>query len=115
MSDEKLKPDEQLSPTAQAKSEQTGAPKPKKKRNKIIIAGVIVIAVVAAGIGMLVWHEQPSFCSTIGWVAKAGTTPLWESMVMSAPLASCAAKTLFNAVFIVSTSAPFIVTATLRL
>ena len=71
MSDENLKPDEQLSPTAQAKSEQTGAPKPKKKRNKIIIAGVIVIAVVAAGIGMLVWHEQPSFCSTMCHLEQA--------------------------------------------
>ena len=84
MSDENLKPDEQLSPTAQAKSEQTGAPKPKKKRNKIIIAGVIVIAVVAAGIGMLVWHEQPSFCSTMchleqayvdNYMQEQGTTP----------------------------------------
>ena len=32
---------------------------------------MIVIAVVAAGIGMLVWHEQPSFCSTMCHLEQA--------------------------------------------
>ena len=65
MSDENLKPDEQLSPTVEAIYKQTGGPKPKKKRNKKVIVGAIVLIIVAAGIGMLVWHEQPSFCSTM--------------------------------------------------
>ena len=77
MSDENLKPDEQLaadeqlSPTVQAIYEQTGGPKPKKKRNKKVIVGAIVLIVVAAGIGMLVWHEQPSFCSTMCHIEQA--------------------------------------------
>ena len=42
-----------------------GTPKPKKKSKKLAIVGVIVVALVAVGAGMLVWHEQPSFCSTM--------------------------------------------------
>ena len=49
MSDEKLKPDEQLladeqlSPTVQAIYEQTDGPKPEKKRNKKVIIGAIAL------------------------------------------------------------------------
>ena len=42
-----------------------GEPKPKRKRNKFVIVGVVVVVLVAVGAGMLVWHEQPSFCSTM--------------------------------------------------
>lgn len=66
MSDENKIPEEQqLSATAKAIYDQVGGPKPKKKRNKPLIVGVIAVIVIAAGIGMFVWHEQPSFCSTL--------------------------------------------------
>lgn len=39
-------------------------PSPKKKRG-LIIAGVAAAIVVVAGIGMVVWHESPSFCGTV--------------------------------------------------
>lgn len=42
------------------------AAEPAKKRKKWPIAlGVILGVVVLAGIGMWIWHEQPSFCSTM--------------------------------------------------
>lgn len=47
------------------------APKKKKKVRKPfsmrakIICAVIAVVVVAGGIGMWKWHEQPSFCSTL--------------------------------------------------
>ena len=41
-----------------------GEPAEKKPRKKWpIVVGVIVVVVVVAVIGMLIWHEQPSFCS----------------------------------------------------
>ena len=36
-----------------------------KKRKRIIVASVVAVIVVVAGVGMFVWHEQPSFCSAI--------------------------------------------------
>lgn len=43
-----------------------GGPAPKKKRNrKLAIVGVVVVVLVAVGAGMMVWHESPSFCSTL--------------------------------------------------
>lgn len=51
--------------------EASDTPKKKKKpckpfsnRAKIIVA-VIAVVVIAGGIGMWKWHEQPSFCSTL--------------------------------------------------
>ena len=41
------------------------APAPKKKSKKFAIVGVIVVALIAVGAGMMVWHESPSFCSTL--------------------------------------------------
>lgn len=44
----------------------TNETQPAKKRSKkLIILGVIVVVLVAVGVGMMVWHEQPSFCSTM--------------------------------------------------
>lgn len=63
--DEQALPEEQLSPTVEAIYKYTGGSKPKKKRNKKVIVGAIALIIVAAGIGMLVWHEQPTFCSTM--------------------------------------------------
>ena len=57
--------DERLDKQA-ASQEAEVAPAPKKKRTmKLVIAGVIVVALVAVGAGMMVWHESPSFCSTL--------------------------------------------------
>ena len=41
---------------------------PEKKRKgtkKLAIVGVIVVVLIAVGAGMMVWHESPSFCSTM--------------------------------------------------
>ena len=59
MSEEKLDKASAQDETPQA------APAPKKKRNKLAIVGVIVVALAAVGVGMFIWHEQPSFCSTM--------------------------------------------------
>jgi hypothetical protein len=40
-------------------------PSAKRKSKKLAIAGIVVVALVAVGVGMMVWHEQPSFCSTM--------------------------------------------------
>ncbi len=38
----------------------------KKRRTKLLVAlGVVVVVFVAAGVGVFIWHEQPSFCSAI--------------------------------------------------
>ena len=59
MSDEKL--DMKTEPGATE-----NAPAPKKKgKKKLAIVGVIVVVLVAVGAGMMVWHESPSFCSTM--------------------------------------------------
>ena len=50
--------------TAQGKVDE-GSPAPRKKRNKLAIVGVVVVVLAVVGIGMFVWHEQPSFCSTV--------------------------------------------------
>ena len=40
------------------------APK-KKGKKKFAIVGVVVVVLVAVGTGMMVWHESPSFCSSM--------------------------------------------------
>lgn len=62
MNDEKL----EKSAEQAERGEPAREPAPKKKsRKKLAIAGVIVVALVAIGAGMMVWHEQPGFCSTM--------------------------------------------------
>ena len=56
MSDEKLNTEE----TAEEK-----APSKKRKGKKWAIVGVVAVVLVAVGAGMMVWHESPSFCSTL--------------------------------------------------
>lgn len=46
---------------------ETAEPKAKKKSKKkfAVAGGVCAAIIVVAGAGMLIWHEQPSFCSTL--------------------------------------------------
>lgn len=58
--------DEKLETTPEKASVVDGAPAPKKKRTKkLAIAGVVVVILIAVGAGMMVWHESPTFCSTL--------------------------------------------------
>lgn len=41
------------------------SPAPKKKKNKVKIVGIVVGVILVLGIGLFVWHEQPSFCNAI--------------------------------------------------
>lgn len=62
MNDDKLEIEEQRS------SEESKAPAAKKRRSrnrKLAIAGVVVVALAVVGVGMMVWHEQPAFCSAV--------------------------------------------------
>ena len=36
-----------------------------KRRRGVVVVCVCVAVLLAAGIGFMVWHEQPSFCSTV--------------------------------------------------
>ena len=38
---------------------------PKRKSKKGIILGVIVVAIVAIGVGLFAWHNTPGFCGTM--------------------------------------------------
>ncbi|MDR0514551.1 MAG: cytochrome c3 family protein [Coriobacteriaceae bacterium] len=44
-----------------------GEPEKKKRRKKkaTIVIAVVVVCVLCAGVGVAVWHEQPSFCNFI--------------------------------------------------
>lgn len=41
------------------------APAPKRKGKKGIIAGAVVVAVIAVGAGLWAWHNTPGFCGTV--------------------------------------------------
>ncbi len=43
----------------------TSATSKRKRKKWPIVVGVIAAVLVVAGIGLFVWHEQPSFCSAI--------------------------------------------------
>ena len=63
MSEDKLKPDVAVDAGEEAAAN-TPAPK-KKGKKKFAIIGIVVVVLVAVGSGMMVWHESPSFCSTM--------------------------------------------------
>ncbi len=42
-----------------------GKAKKKGKKKWPVVLGVVVVVLVAAGAGFMVWHEQPSFCNAI--------------------------------------------------
>ena len=44
---------------------ETMEPKPRKKRKGLVILGTIVVVVALAAVGMIAWHNQPSFCGAI--------------------------------------------------
>ncbi len=50
--------------SAEAGTEDAKAKKKGKKKWPIVL-GIVVVVVVAAGAGFMVWHEQPSFCNAI--------------------------------------------------
>ena len=50
--------------TASAGSMNEAAPKKKRKKWPITVA-VVAVVLVAAGSGLWIWHEQPSFCNAI--------------------------------------------------
>ncbi len=40
-------------------------PASKRSRRFAVAVGVVVVVLIAAGAGFMVWHEQPSFCNAI--------------------------------------------------
>ena len=53
------------------------APKKKKKGKKgLVILLVIVAVLVVGGVGMWIWHEQPSFCNAI---CHTPMDPYWDT------------------------------------
>ena len=60
MSDEKLN-----EAAVEAAKGEGREPAPKKSKKKWAIVGIVVVVLVAVGAGMMVWHESPSFCSTM--------------------------------------------------
>lgn len=62
MSDEKLNDAAEVSESDETQT----SPAPKKKRiKKLAIAAAVIVVLVVAGAGMMIWHESPSFCSTL--------------------------------------------------
>lgn len=51
--------------TIKAKDADSKSGASKNGKKKWIIAGVVVVIIVAACVGGMIWHEQPSFCGTI--------------------------------------------------
>jgi len=46
-------------------SAESGAPTAKKSKKKLGILAAVVAVIAIASVGMFIWHEQPSFCSTM--------------------------------------------------
>lgn len=59
-----MKRDSDLSQDAKRETAEGGGV-PRRRRNKAMVAGVIVVVAAVAGIAGWIWHEQPSFCGTV--------------------------------------------------
>jgi Zn finger protein HypA/HybF involved in hydrogenase expression len=76
-------PEKATSEKPEEKEPETGkrepaAKAPQKKRWPIVV-GVVVVVLVVAGIGGLVWHEQPSFCNAICHAPMDGYLETYEA------------------------------------
>lgn len=66
MEDEKTVAAEAPEGSAAAPDGRQADPAPSKKRRRWpVVAGVVAVALVAAGAGFWVWHETPGFCNAI--------------------------------------------------
>lgn len=54
-------------------------PKPKKKKKGLVVLFTILGIVVVAGIGLFVWHNQPSFCNAICHTPMDPYLPTYEA------------------------------------
>lgn len=64
-SEEKLDAIETETAAEETATEPDQAERASKRKRRSIVAGVVVAVVVAAAAGLIVWHEQPSFCAAI--------------------------------------------------
>ena len=64
-SEEKLDAIETETAAEETTIEPDQAERASKRKRRGIVAGVVVAVVVAAAAGLMVWHEQPSFCAAI--------------------------------------------------
>lgn len=71
--------DTQIKPDGNLEGDKPSQKKTKSK--KLTIIGVVCLIVVAAGIGLWVWHEQPSFCSAICHSPMDPYLPTYEAQV----------------------------------
>lgn len=56
------------------------APRKKGLKKKIgIVAGVLCVVMIVAGVGFTVWHEQPGFCNAICHTPMDGYLPTYEA------------------------------------
>lgn len=55
-----------MSEDLQNKGQELDVPEKKRKsKKKLAIVGAVIVVLIAVGAGMMVWHESPSFCSTL--------------------------------------------------
>lgn len=66
-------------PAAEAADEKKTPKRKRSKKKLAVAAGVFAVIVAIAGAGMWVWHEQPSFCSTVCHDTMGTFYEGWES------------------------------------
>lgn len=77
MDEAKVTPEAPEAPEQESK-ETPKAPSRKRKQRQILI-GVVASIVVVTGVGLMVWHEQPSFCSAICHTPMDPYLPTYEA------------------------------------
>lgn len=50
---------------SEPQEQQTPDASPRIKRKPVLIASILTVVVIVAGVGFFFWHEQPSFCNAI--------------------------------------------------